>query len=97
VVICQELNLKNVSFCLLFSWALKANENIIRVLRENRRYFFNDTDIKQYIRDSDIWQSFKRCTITELLEMAGKCNTAIDRNEITPILSRAVEYGDAKR
>ena len=29
--------------------------------------------------------------------MAGKCNTAIDRNEITPILSRAVEYGDAKR
>ena len=82
---------------LFFSWALKANENIIRILHENRRYFFNDTDIKHYIRDSDVWQSFKRCTITELLKMAGKCDGKIDRSEMTPTLSRAVEYGDAKR
>ncbi|XP_073252480.1 uncharacterized protein [Porites lutea] len=94
---CSVASIGPVTCFLVNNWALKANENIIRILRENRRYFFNDADIKQYIRDSDVWQSFKRCTITELLEMAGKCNTAIDRNEITPILSRAVEYGDAKR
>lgn len=67
------------------------------MLRQNRRYFFNDDDIMHYIRDSDIWQSFKRCTITSLQEMAGKYQATIDRSEMTPILSRAVEYGDAKR
>ena len=76
---------------------LKTNESIIQTLRQNRRYFFNDDDIKHYIRDSDIWQSFKRCTITGLLEMAGKCEASVDKSEMTPILSRAVDYGDAKR
>ena len=78
-------------------WVLKSNESVIQILRQNRRYFFNDDEIKHYIRDSDVWQSFKRCTISGLLQMAGKCDASVDKSEMTPTLSRAVDYGDAKR
>ena len=76
-------------------WALRTNENIIRILRENRRYFFNDDDIKHYIRNNELWQSFKRCTIAELLKIKGKYPHTFDSSERTSVtLSGASEEED---
>lgn len=94
---CSVASIGSVTCFLVSTWAIKTNENIIRILRENKRHFFTDDDIKHYIRDSDVWQSFKRCTITDLLKIKGKCFATIDRGEMASALSRALEYGDAKR
>lgn len=94
---CSVASIGPVTCFLVNKWVLKSNESVIQILRQNRRYFFNDDDIKHYIRDSDVWQSFKRCTMTGLLQMAGKCDASVDKSEMTPTLSRAVDYGDAKR
>jgi len=84
-----------VLLLLLPRWALRTNENIIRILRENRRYFFKDDDIKHYIRNNELWQSFKRCTIAELLKIKGKYPHTFDSSESTSVtLSKASKEED---
>lgn len=78
-------------------WAIKTNDNIIKLLRNHRHYFTNDDAINFYIRDSDLWQSYKRRTITEFLTLVGKDRVALGQQDIPGPLFRAVEFGEANR
>ena len=95
----RKRNYVQFSYHFLFRprWAIKTNENIVKVLRDNRHYFIGDDAIKYYIRDSDLWQSYKRRTITNLLNSVGKGRVALGQKDMSEPLSRAVDFGEANR
>lgn len=53
--------------------------------------------IQHYIRDSDVWQSYKRSKINELLETTSKRHIVIDKKHVPEPLAIAVDFGDANR
>lgn len=82
---------------LCFRWVIKTNENVLHLLRQYQHIFYEDDMIKHYIRDSDVWQSYKRSQIMELLAVTNMQFISVKKKDIQETLERALEFGDGKR
>uniref|UniRef100_A0A6P8I3F5 Uncharacterized protein LOC116298696 n=1 Tax=Actinia tenebrosa TaxID=6105 RepID=A0A6P8I3F5_ACTTE len=94
---CSVSSIGQVRCYLIDKWAIKHDEQLLNLLRKHQHHFYEDSMIQHYIRDSDVWQSYKRNKINELLQTTNKRHIIIDKKHIPEPLAVAVDFGDASR
>ncbi|XP_032219235.2 uncharacterized protein LOC5518697 isoform X2 [Nematostella vectensis] len=92
---CSVASIGPVTCYLVNKWAIKTNERILNLLRDHQHFFHEDDMIKHFIRDSDVWQSYKRSKVIELLDGTNKQHVVVCT--VPETLHTAVEFGDASR
>ncbi|KAK3735054.1 hypothetical protein QZH41_001732 [Actinostola sp. cb2023] len=94
---CSVTSMGQVMCFLINKWVIKTNEHVLNLLREHQHYFYEDDMILHFIKDSDVWQSYKRSKVVELLDATNRQFIAVEKKDVQEILETALSFGDAKR